>query len=171
MLLCLSLCTTALAYTALRRGSSGSAVKTLQHALKSKGYFTGTIDGEYGQKTQSAVYRYQKAIGLHANGKAGNTTLTALYDGTSAANSISSSKAKTIVTKNSSTLHYGSTGTKVQGLQRLLKAAGYFKGSIDGKFGSLTLRAVKRYQWAHGLHGDGLAGTVTMKSLKEAVSD
>ena len=67
-------------------------VSTLQRNLKSKGYYKGKIDGKFGQKTRSAVYRYQKAIGLTADGKPGNKTLTALYDGISALNTIDGKK-------------------------------------------------------------------------------
>jgi len=171
MALVLSVCFSALAYETIPYGSEGSRVVALQRALKSKGYYKGTVDGKFGQKTRSAVYRYQKAIGIHTDGKPGNTTLTALYDGLAAANSIDASKTSSIVVKNSSTLYYGCTGAKVKSLQRMLKKAGYFKGSIDGKFGNLTIRAVKRFQWAKGLHGDGLAGTKTMEALKKAIAD
>ena len=68
--------------------------------------------------------------------------------------------------KNADSLYYGCNGSSVKSLQRLLRKAGYYKGSVDGKYGDLTLRAVKRYQWAKGLHGDGIAGAKTMDSLK-----
>lgn len=165
-ILVLGLTASALAYDTIRFGATGAAVTTLQKALKSKGYYKGTIDGKYGQKTRSAVYRYQKAVGLSTDGKAGNKTLTALYEGLSAANSVDHAKASAIVVKNPKTLYYGCNGSSVKALQRLLRKAGYYKGTIDGKYGDLTLRAVKRYQWAKGLHGDGIAGAKTMESLK-----
>jgi len=166
----LSICFSAFAYDTIPFGEESAQVKTLQKALRSKGYYKGTVDGKFGQKTRSAVYRYQKAIGLTADGKAGNKTLTALYDGTSAINTIDSDKKGTITAKKSSTLYYGCTGDSVKSLQRLLKRAGYFKGSIDGKFGETVLTAVKRFQWAVGLTGDGKAGTKTMKALKAALA-
>jgi peptidoglycan hydrolase-like protein with peptidoglycan-binding domain len=170
-ILVLSICMSAFAYDTIPFGEDSTQVQALQRALKSKGYYKGTVDGVYGQKTRSAVYRYQKAIGITADGRAGNKTLTALYDGLSAANAIDGKKASTVVTKDPDTLYYGCTGAKVKSLQRMLKKAGYFKGSIDGKFGDLTITAVKRFQWAHGLHGDGLAGKATIASLKEAIAD
>jgi peptidoglycan hydrolase-like protein with peptidoglycan-binding domain len=170
-LLAVSVCVSALAdYATIPYGSEGSKVTALQKALKSKGYYTGTVDGKFGQKTRSAIYRYQKAIGITADGKAGNMTLTALYDGLSAANAISGKVKATIVVKDSDTLYYGCTGTKVKTLQRLLKKVGYYKGSVDGKFGDITVIAVKRFQWAKGLRGDGLVGDNTMEALKEAAA-
>ena len=161
----LSIAASALAYTTIAFGAKGDDVRKLQRALKSKGYYSGTVDGTFGQKTRSAVYRYQKAIGIEPDGKPGNTTLTALYEGTSAAN-VTNDKKNKVSVKNKDSLAYGMTGDKVKSLQRLLKEAGYFKGSVDGKYGNLTLRAVKRSQWAKGLRGDGIAGEKTMKALK-----
>jgi peptidoglycan hydrolase-like protein with peptidoglycan-binding domain len=165
LLLTLSICVSALAYTTIRFGATGDSVRALQRALKSKGYYSGTVDGKFGQKTRSAVYRYQKAIGLKADGKPGNRTLTALYKGLSAANTIEKKTADTVVAKNSKSIYYGMRGAKVKNLQRLLRDAGYYKGSADGVFGDLTLTAVKRYQWAKGLRGDGIAGVKTLALL------
>lgn len=169
IVLLLTYCLSALAYETIPFGTQSTAVRAMQRALKSKGYYKGTVDGKFGQKTRSAVYRYQKAIGLRADGKPGNKTLSALYEGTSAANTVDNKKASAVVTKNPKTLYYGNTGDTIKNLQRLLRKAGYFKGSVDGKFGDLTLTAVKRFQWAHKLHGDGLVGTKTMEVLKAAV--
>jgi peptidoglycan hydrolase-like protein with peptidoglycan-binding domain len=167
MALVLSVCFSALAYSTIPYGSESTQVKTLQKALKSKGYYSGTVDGKYGGSTYAAVVKFQKAIGISADGKAGNLTLTALYDGITAANYIDSKKAHGL-TASKGTLYYGLQGDKVKTLEKLLKKAGYFKGGIDGKFGEMTLIAVKRFQLAKGLKGDGYAGAQTMKLLKEA---
>jgi peptidoglycan hydrolase-like protein with peptidoglycan-binding domain len=164
--LTVSIGASALAYSTIRFGATGDAVRAMQRALKSKGYYTGTVDGKFGQKTRSAVYRYQKAVGLPADGKPGNKTLNALYHGTSAANTVDGKKTASVVAKNSKSITYGMTGEKVKNLQRLLRNAGYYKGSVDGTFGDLLLVAVKRYQWAKGLRGDGIAGPKTMALLK-----
>ena len=170
--LALCVCLPAFAYDTIPFGSEGEQVTALQRALKSKGYYKGTVDGSFGQKTRSAVYRYQRDIGLTTDGKAGDKTLTALYDGLVEVNEIDAKKASNtaVSVKNTSTLYYGCTGSSVKSLQRMLKKTGYFKGSIDGKFGDLTVSAVKKFQWAKGLNGDGLAGTQTLKALKKAVA-
>lgn len=62
----------------LNPGASGAAVKTLQRALASAGYSTGTVDGSYGPATKSAVAAFQRAHGLTADGVAGPKTLAAL---------------------------------------------------------------------------------------------
>ncbi len=167
LLLLLSLCANALAYSTIKYGATGDSVRAMQRALKSKGYYTGTVDGKFGPKTRSAVYRYQKAIGLIADGRPGNKTLSALYHGTKAANTVDKEKASAVVARNSKSLYYGCRGERVKNLQRLLRNAGYFKGSVDGVFGDLLLIAVKRFQWAKGLRGDGIAGPKTMALLTD----
>ena len=42
-------------YTGIKRGSSGQAVKDLQQRLKDLGYYTGKVDGTYGESTIVAV--------------------------------------------------------------------------------------------------------------------
>lgn len=62
----------------LKRGSSGSTVKTLQQKLKRWGYYTGSVDGVYGSKTVSAVKYFQRKNGLTVDGIAGPKTLKAM---------------------------------------------------------------------------------------------
>ena len=64
---------------------SGKHVIALQQALKIKGYFPAPIDGKYGDKTIEAVTKYQKKVGLKADGVAGNGTIKKLF-GKNAAN-------------------------------------------------------------------------------------
>lgn len=58
-----------------RLGSRGDEVRRIQQKLKSLGFFDGTVDGIYGVKTQSAVRRFQKSVGITADGIAGSKTL------------------------------------------------------------------------------------------------
>lgn len=60
----------------------------------------------------------------------------------------------------------GSKGPEVIELQKKLAQLGYTIGTADGKFGSKTEAAVRRFQKEHGLRVDGLAGTQTIKELK-----
>ena len=58
----------------LRKGSQGDAVKQLQEWLNKLGYDCGVADGKYGDKTASAVKRYQQDHKLTADGIAGDKT-------------------------------------------------------------------------------------------------
>ncbi len=58
----------------LKKGYSGNPVKQLQQRLEKYGYEVGKIDGDFGDKTKSAVKRFQKAFGLQADGVVGKAT-------------------------------------------------------------------------------------------------
>lgn len=58
-------------------------------------------------------------------------------------------------------LRVGSKGSAVKDLQTKLSQAGYWLGSVDGGFGSLTQQAVYALQKYHGLSRDGIVGPAT----------
>ena len=62
----------------LRRGSSGTAVVTLQLRLEELGFDPGGIDGSFGPGTERAVRAFQDLNGLTADGVVGDTTAAAL---------------------------------------------------------------------------------------------
>lgn len=66
------------AASVLEPGAKSDAVKALQSVLKQEGFYTLSIDGNYGSGTVSAVKEYQKKNSLTADGKAGTKTLTAM---------------------------------------------------------------------------------------------
>lgn len=63
---------------ALKKGASGSAVKTLQGNLIMLGYLNSNADGQFGAKTEAAVRQYQSRNGLTADGIAGAKTNAAI---------------------------------------------------------------------------------------------
>lgn len=67
-------------YKTLKVGDKGDAVKTLQRRLAELGYYTGDIDGVFGNQTRRAVERFQYYHGLTADGIAGRRTQTVLYE-------------------------------------------------------------------------------------------
>ena len=60
---------------------------------------------------------------------------------------------------------YGSRGEEVRQIQTKLKRWGYYKGNVDGIYGSQTLEAVRYFQRKNGLSVDGIAGPATLKAL------
>lgn len=60
---------------------------------------------------------------------------------------------------------YGSRGNEVTQIQTKLKRWGYYKGSIDGIYGSQTQAAVRYFQSKNGLTVDGIAGTKTLAAM------
>lgn len=60
---------------------------------------------------------------------------------------------------------YGSSGSEVRNIQTKLKNWGYYKGSVDGVYGSRTVSAVKSFQRKNGLTADGIAGPSTLAAM------
>ena len=60
---------------------------------------------------------------------------------------------------------YGSRGSEVTQIQTKLKRWGYYKGNIDGIYGTQTLEAVKYFQRKNGLTVDGIAGPATLRAM------
>ncbi|MET7292459.1 peptidoglycan-binding protein [Streptomyces griseoloalbus] len=63
---------------------------------------------------------------------------------------------------------YGQVGPEVIEAQCLLRRAGVSPGDVDGIFGPLTQRAVKRFQTRDGLVVDGVIGRGTWEALRGA---
>lgn len=59
----------------------------------------------------------------------------------------------------------GSTGNEVKNIQKKLKELGYYKGEIDGIYGSKTKSAVISFQKNCGLTADGICGKTTLLYL------
>ena len=60
---------------------------------------------------------------------------------------------------------YGSRGQEVTQIQEKLKRWGYYKGNVDGIYGSQTVEAVKLFQRKNGLSVDGIAGPKTLEAM------
>ena len=151
------------AYTTLKSGSKGEAVKQLQRRLKELGYYSSTIDGDYGSGTKTAVKAFQKKNGLTQDGIADAATQKKLYNSSAISANDKEESADT-----STTLKRGSKGEAVKELQRRLKELGYYKNSIDGDYGSGTVAAVKAFQKNNGLTQTGTADATTLKKMNSS---
>lgn len=61
-------------------------------------------------------------------------------------------------------LEKGRDGPAVTVIQKKLKPK-YYKGPVDGDFGSATQKAVKAFQKAKGLKADGVVGDTTFRRI------
>ena len=110
-------------YSSLRIGSSGSRVVTLQKALISLNYLSGSADGQFGKKTLSAVMEFQRVNKLSADGVAGKKTLTALEKAVAngqkkpegAAESEPAAQSETAASKEETASDGGSISPKISG--------------------------------------------------------
>jgi peptidoglycan DL-endopeptidase LytF len=121
---------------------TGPAVAELQQVMTTLGYYSGPIDGVYGEETTAAVKEMQEALGVTADGIYGEETHTALMD-----------KASSITVE----------------IQTALAEYGYYTGEIDGTYGPETAAAVKELQTDLGVTADGRFGPETAEAFNEAV--
>ncbi|NLI21171.1 MAG: hypothetical protein GX418_06455 [Clostridiales bacterium] len=144
----------------LKPGVKGDEVTRMQTKLKELGYYTGEVDGQYGQGTAQAVKLFQAQQGLTADGLAGTDTLTALYGGAAQTYIPTPSPSPT-----PSMLSKGDQGDAVRSLQQRLKDLGYYAGSVDGDYGGGTQEAVRLFQSQNDLEVDGVCGSATMAAV------
>lgn len=135
-------------------GASGNNVKKLQKCLAACGYYSGSIDGDYGPGTKSAVKKLQKAKKLKQTGIADSATIAAMFG----------EKASTAKT---------STASKNNGTERL----NWFKDGADRipKGATFTVKdcktgktfKCKRWSGANHLDAEPLtkSDTSTLKSI------
>ena len=163
--------------TVLRTGSTGSSVEQLQFWLNTLAQYESsipslTVDGVYGTGTANAVRAFQRKYGLTVDGVVGRATWTEVYD---QFRSIQSDNG----TPNAypgTALREGASGQNVRLVQFWLKIARTVYSSlsnvtVDGKFGSATTAAVRRFQTYFGLTSDGVVGRTTWNKLYEVYND
>ena len=163
--------------TALRTGSTGSAVEQVQFWLNTLAQYESAlpslaVDGRYGAATACAVRAFQRRYGLTVDGVVGRETWNAIYN---EFRSIQSDNG----TPNAypgTALREGASGQNVRLVQFWLKIAHTVYSrlndlTVDGKFGAATTGAVKRFQTYFGLTSDGVVGRTTWNKLYEVYND
>ncbi|MBP3464488.1 MAG: spore cortex-lytic enzyme [Clostridia bacterium] len=131
-----------------RRGSTGSEVRQIQTKLKQWGYYTGSVDGIYGSKTEAAVRSFQKKNGLTVDGIAGPRTLAAM--------GISSSS---------------SSGSNNSNDLNLLSKVVYSEARGEPYSGQVAVAAVVLNRVSSSSFPNSVAGVVYQSGAFDAVSD
>ena len=159
-------------YVTINLNNKGDLVVTVQQRLKELGYYKGELSGVYDKTTRSAVKSFQKKNGLKDDGICGAATQKLLLEG----DPLSASATKTPKPTKTptpaptfnvpdSTVRRGSKGDAARAVQQRLKDLGYYKGKVDGNFGSGSEDALEAFQKNNGLEADGVAGQGTYTVL------
>lgn len=152
-------------------GDEGKEVKEMQRKLCEQGFLDKKyVDGRFWTQTEEAVREFQEAVGIEADGIAWPQTVKMLDhdygewvvvdEGSYDTFGIKQRTCKDCGFTQSKTIGYkimdGDHGDEVADLQKALMANGYNPGSIDGRFGASTKKAIKEYQEAMGYPVDGI---------------
>lgn len=136
-----------------------SNVMALQYLLRNRGVYKSKIDGIFGDSTEAAVRKFQRAKGLKADGVVGSQTWPILLV----------------------RLKKGDKGDAVRALQILLRSFDGSQGQMpfitqemDGVFGASTEKNVRTYQrdtYGKKLKVDGIVGARTWNNFLGLGSD
>lgn len=138
-------------------GDEGEDVKDLQQRLVELGYLSKAT-GKYASGTTKAVTKFQKNNKIQADGSIGPATQEALY-------------SAEVVEQKEEKKEDTTAQVSVKDAQKRLIELNYLTGKADGKMGSDTKAAIKRFQEKNGLIADGSLGPGTAQLLmsKDAI--
>ena len=170
--------------TALRVGSSGQDVRTIQTQLNriSRDYplipKITNVDGVFGERTEDAVRKFQEIFNLTPDGIIGKATwykIKSIFVAVSRLGALNSEGIKLAdVSKNFVTeLKTGDRGDGVRVIQYYLAVIAVYNNAvpsvnIDGIYGSATESAVRSFQRFAGLGETGIVDEQTWNALSDA---
>lgn len=161
----------------LKVGSYGDKVTELQLRLTELGFYAGDVTGYYGEQTEAAYKRFQKAAGLYPDGIAGENELEILYSSSAPSGSIAEVGTNDTDTddttdtddntQESGEISYsnGDYHDDIYGIQTELANLGYFNDDATGYFGDMTQDAVSKFQSANNLTVTGIVDEATYTVL------
>ncbi|MCR5653695.1 MAG: peptidoglycan-binding protein [Ruminococcus sp.] len=148
----------------LKVGSSGDDVTKLQNRLAELGFYDGEVTGYFGDATEAAYKKFQKAAGLNPDGIAGEDELQLLYSD-DAPSAKAEKKNDEEEEKDDGVYTIGDMGDKVTAIQQQLTDLGYYSAEITGYFGEVTEQAVKDFQTVNGIEVTGVVDEFTYEVL------
>ena len=113
------------------------AMRNAQQSLGNLGYYSGSVDGLYGKKTEAALRAFQRQSGLAETGHLDEDTYA-------------------LLTK------YPSDSIDAKAIQQRLIDLGYLIGAADGKIGPKSTKALELFQRLNGLKTTGKADAGTL---------
>jgi peptidoglycan hydrolase-like protein with peptidoglycan-binding domain len=162
-------------------------VRDIQNTLRFLGFYTGKIDGIYGQVTASAVKKFQQEHGLLSVQEKRETPRTSVWSKLLAWTGYEPPGAEGYghFTENG-TVEYPKAGLlaidgvagpstkrhmtdQIREIQTMMKYHGYNPGDIDGKVSTNLELAVRKYQEDNEINPDGLCGLATKKSIENKI--
>jgi N-acetylmuramoyl-L-alanine amidase len=156
-LIIIMLMSTAAEAASIAWGSKGTVVTNIQKKLKQWGYYSGTVDGVFGQSTYNAVVAFQKKNGLKADGVVGAATAAAMGVSLGSASSSGGSVATS-----------GSTTTSET---ELLARVVYGEARGEPYLGKVAVAAVVLNRVRSASFPNTIAGVIYQSGAFDAVAD
>ena len=146
-------------------GSSGDDVKELQRLLNANGYSLD-VDGQWGDKTDAAVRKYQKQNGLTVDGIVGTNTWGSLYGGNNTSSTTTPTTPKSYsdidltkydsgYQKGQDVLNAETNKTNAENALSDYRDKG-FTYSQDEAFTNIMNKILNREKFSYDLNGDAL---------------
>jgi peptidoglycan hydrolase-like protein with peptidoglycan-binding domain len=139
---------------------SPQAIRDVQQRLRQSGFYSGEVDGVWGQSTQAALEKFQQNHNLQVTGSLNQSTLTIL-----------GMDPNTIVGQRTEAPTSSTAAAQpldrpvVREIQARLRRQGFYSGGTDGVWGPGTQQALERFQRARGLQVTGDANPMTLSAL------
>ncbi len=146
--------------TTLKKGMAHADVIELQKKLHELGFFTeDEYTKNFGSKTEEAVIKFQKSVGMSADGVAGKQTLNAIDI---------KIRQKNLIPENFTQLQLGDSGDLVKGIQQKLLSLKLYSGEITSSYDDATKEAVAKFQAANALEATGIVDKATLIKINTA---
>lgn len=164
--------------TSWRNGSTGEEVEKIQNRLAELGYYTGAVDGNFGDATEKAYRAFQEAAGLTVDGIAGSDREVLYSDDAPHAPKVEETTApaeekqedekESKEEKSAIEFKSGDENDDVKAIQGKLAELKYFDVDPTGYYGDYTVQTVMNFQLANGLDATGVIDEETYKLLFSA---
>ena len=135
----------------------GASIADAQERLIALGYMEGSPDGDFDQRTQTAVKLFEEACGQLPSGALSAGLLKLLESRHAPGFEVLSSQYTNLLE--------GSSGEAVRRLQARLVSLGYAVGTPNGEYGSATSESVKLFQNHNHLEESGIASAYVQAVL------
>ncbi len=139
-------------YETVQYGSQGDTVTKIQERLQELGFYTGSIDGYFGDKTEKSYKEFQEAAGVTIDGISGKSDQELLF----------SDNAPYAAQEPEQDENTTETITSVQ---EKLKSLNYYSGVCDGEIGTHTTEAIFAFQIDNDLEATGELDEATIEAI------
>ncbi|MGE3377697.1 MAG: peptidoglycan-binding protein [Nocardioides sp.] len=146
----------------LTPGSSGKAVRELQHRLYQLAWWPELTTGDYDRATKAAVAGFQDKRGLTATGVVDQRTWKRLVKMTRTPNH---DQLFNVLHPGPALLSAGNSGDPVRAVQARLKQIAWLFGDVSGTYDAGTVEAVRGFQAKRGIPVTGEVDQRTMDRL------